>query len=106
MIKAYRLKRKGVINSNAQLVSITGEKGCYSLKDDITNHISKIHDLCEFDHLKAKGVFIDNLGKKFTGVNNLSLEKRAMMAAFIAFYCDNHGKEKSLNLLKITKIPM
>ena len=101
LISAYKLKRKGVIKSGkAQVVSITGQSGMYCLKDDLTNHISKIHDLCEFNSKKAARVFTEQLGRKFTTVDALSIEKRAMLAVFIAFYCTDFGKERAFELLK------
>ena len=101
LVKAYQLKRKGVLKNNQPVyVSITNEKGLYCLKDDISNHISKIHDLCEFEYKTAENVFIKQLGKRFTSVENLSIEKKAMMAVFIAFYSPDYGKEKAFELLK------
>ncbi len=100
LIRAYKLKRKGVIKGPSEEVSLNKKDGYYFLKDDLTNHLSKIHDLCEFNHVKAKKVFTKQLGKKFTTVDAFSIERRAILAVFIAFYCPDIGKERAFELLK------
>lgn len=63
------------------------DKKIYYVKDDLSHHISKLHDRCILDLDKTKLLFIKQLGPQWTGSENLPPMIRGIYAGLLAFAC-------------------
>lgn len=101
-IRAYGIKRPDRITLNSRIVTFDKRKRNTHLviRDNLTKEISKLHNRCEILPNRLRNTLTKQLGEKFTGVENLPLHMRAMLACFIEFAKGKQGKKNAFALFE------